>query len=187
MEPLLIEMFEQARKLVSEADRKLAEEEERRREKEREASLMGFSGRVEAAFDFTSKEKLELDPRLDIQDGKPLVELVVRSLRAIFILAPQTDDMWTLTLLDDGREPQLLAEIKAGTKSDSGSRRLAAARIVTSIGNWSQEIASTKRPVAVQSRWSDRVEPIIDKREPEKRESEKREPTYGTFGKFLGY
>jgi hypothetical protein len=178
MEQMLVDMFEQARKLVTEADRKLAEEEQRRHEKEREAKLMELSGRVEAAFDFTSKEKLELDPRLDLQDSKTVVELVVRSQRAIFILEPQADGMWSLSVIDDGREPQNLGQFRGGTKSESGSRRLAAARIVTTIGNWVQKIQpAAKKPAApAQSRWQD--EPLP---------TERREPTYGTFGKFLGY
>ena len=71
MEPVLLEMFEQARKLVVETDRRLAEENDRIREKEREAKLVELSHLIEASFDFTSKEKLELDPRLDLQDGNP--------------------------------------------------------------------------------------------------------------------
>ena len=178
MEPVLADMFEQARKLVTEADRKLAEEEERQREKERETNLMELAGRVEAAFDFTSKEKLELDPRLDLLEGKPLVEFVVRSLRAIFTLIPQPDGKWTLAVLDDGRDPQDLGEFKGGTKSDAGSRRLAAARVVTAIGNWTQKIQTVpKKPAQIQAaRWQDQPPT-----------PERREPTYGTFGKFLGY
>ncbi len=179
MEQALADMFEQARKLVTEADRRLAEEEERRHEKERETSLMELAGRVEAAFDFTSKEKLELDPRLDLQDGRPLIEFVVRSLRAIFVLAPLGDAQWTLAVLDDGREPQELGQFKGGTKADAGSRRLAAARIVTAIGNWTQKIQPVPKKVAQASvpRWQDQAAPP----------PERREPTYGTFGKFLGY
>jgi hypothetical protein len=179
MEPMLIEMFEQARKLVTDADRKLAEEEQRRHEKEREAKLMELSGRVEAAFDFTSKEKMELDPRLDLQQSKTVVEFVVRSLRAIFTLEPQADGMWSLSVMDDGREPQALGEFRGGTKADSGSRRLAAARIVTAIGNWAQKLQpAAKKPAAqAQARWQDE----------QPAPAERREPTYGTFGKFLGY
>ncbi len=179
MEQALADMFDQARKLVTEADRRLAEEEERRHEKERETSLMELAGRVEAAFDFTSKEKLELDPRLDLQDGRPLIEFVVRSLRAIFVLAPLGDAQWTLAVLDDGREPQELGQFKGGTKADAGSRRLAAARIVTAIGNWTQKIQPVpkKAAQAQQPRWQDQAAPP----------PERREPTYGTFGKFLGY
>src|SRR6202522_4397560 len=138
MEPVLLDMFEHARKLVVETDRRLAEENDRIREKEREGRLLELSARVEAAFDFTSKEKLELDPRLDLQDGKPTVEFIVRSLRAIFVLSPQDEEIWTLSALEDGRAPQSIGEFKGGTKNDGASRRLAAARIVTAIGNWAQ-------------------------------------------------
>ena len=126
MEQILLEMFEQARKLVVETDRKLAEESDRIREKEREAKLLELSTQIEAAFDFTSKEKLELDPRLDIQDGKPTVEFIVRSLRAIFVLSPQPEGHWTLSALEDGRSPSSLGEFQGGTKGDAASRRLAA-------------------------------------------------------------
>jgi hypothetical protein len=181
MEQLLAEMFDQARKLVADADRKLAEEEERRQEKEREAILLELAGRVEASFDFTSKEKLELDPRLDFQNSKPLIEFVVRSLRAIFVLAPQLEGQWNLSVMEDGREPQDLGDFKGGSKADSGSRRLAAARIVTAIGNWSQKIQSVPKKAAQSSqqpRWQDQMPAPLH---------ERKEPTYGTFGKFLGY
>jgi hypothetical protein len=183
MEPVLLEMFEQARKLVVETDRRLAEENDRIREKEREAKLVELSHLIEAAFDFTSKEKLELDPRLDLQDGKPTVEFIVRSLRAIFVMSPQPDGIWTLSALEDGRAPQSLGEFKGGTKNDGASRRLAAARIVTAIGNWAQrgQPLSAKKPVQpeLSGRWQDTAVPI--------EVPERREPTYGTMGKFLGY
>ena len=144
---------------------------------------MELSARIEAAFDFTSKEKLELDPRLDLQDGKPTVEFIVRSLRAIFVLSPQNDEIWTLNALEDGRAPQSLGEFTGGTKGDAASRRLAAARIVTAIGNWSQkgQPLSAKKPVQADpaGRWQDTPVPV--------ELHERREPTYGTMGKFLGY
>jgi hypothetical protein len=184
MEQVLLEMFEQARKLVVETDRKLAEEADRIREKEREARLLELSAQIEASFDFTSKEKLELDPRLDIQDGKPTVEFIVRSLRAIFVMSPQADGIWTLSALEDGRGPQPLGEFQGGTRGDAASRRLAAARIVTAIGNWSQKghPLPVKKPVQAEStgRWQDTAVPL-------EVQPERREPTYGTMGKFLGY
>jgi hypothetical protein len=183
MEQILLEMFEQARKLVVETDRKLAEESDRIREKEREAKLLELSTQIEAAFDFTSKEKLELDPRLDIQDGKPTVEFIVRSLRAIFVLSPQPEGHWTLSALEDGRSPSSLGEFQGGTKGDAASRRLAAARIVTAIGNCAQkgQPLPAKKPVQSEtsSRWQDTAVPL--------EMPERREPTYGTMGKFLGY
>jgi hypothetical protein len=184
MEPVLLEMFEQARKLVVDTDRRLAEENDRIREKEREAKLLELSHLIEAAFDFTSKEKLELDPRLDLQeDGKPTVEFIVRSLRAIFVMLPQANGIWTLNILEDGRAPQSLGEFQGGTKGDAASRRLAAARIVTAIGNWAQkgQPLPAKKPVQPEpsGRWQDTPVPI--------EVGERREPTYGTMGKFLGY
>jgi len=184
MEQVLLDMFEQARKLVVETDRRLAEEADRVREKEREGKLLELSALVEAAFDFTSKEKLELDPRLDIQDGKLTVEFIVRSLRTIFVLMPQPERMWTLSALEDGRAPQLLGEFQGGTKGDAPARRLAAARVVTAIGNWSQkgQPLPAKKPVQSEhsARWQDTTVPL-------EMPQERREPTYGTMGKFLGY
>ena len=184
MEPVLLEMFEQARKLVVETDRRLAEENDRVREKEREAKMLELSAQIEGAFDFTSKEKLELDPRLDYQDGQPTVEFIVRSLRVIFVMAPQNDGMWSLNAIEDGRAPHSLGEFQGGTKGDAASRRLAAARIVTAIGNWSQkgQPLAAKKPVESEKnalRWQDSAVPL--------EMPEKREPTYGTMGKFLGY
>jgi hypothetical protein len=183
MEQILLDMFEQARKLVVETDRRLAEENDRVREREREGKLLELSARIDAAFDFTSKEKLELDPRLDLQDGKPTVEFIVRSLRVIFVLSPQNDETWTLSALEDGRAPQSLGDFNGGTKGDVASRRLAAARIVTAIGNWSQkgQPLAAKKPVQSDpgGRWQDTPVPV--------ELQERREPTYGTMGKFLGY
>jgi hypothetical protein len=183
MEQVLLEMFEQARKLVVETDRRLAEENDRIQEKEREARLLELSSQIEAAFDFTSKEKLELDPRLDVQDGKPTVEFIVRSLRTIFVMSPQPEGRWLLNALEDGRTPQALGEFQGGTKGDAASRRLAAARIVTAIGNWTQKghPLPAKKPVQSEptGRWQDT--PVAAQVE------ERREPTYGTMGKFLGY
>jgi hypothetical protein len=180
MESMLADMFEQARTMVEEADRKLAEEKERQQTKEREGKLMDLTARVEAAFDFTSREKLELDPRLDVEENKAAVEFVVRSLRAIFVLTPDDNgNKWALSVLDDGRDPQALGEFEGGTKSDAASRRLAAARVVAAIGNWTQKIqpAPPQRTAAQpQPRWKD--QPAAPPRP---------EPTYGTFGKFLGY
>jgi hypothetical protein len=186
MEQVLLEMFEQARKLVVETDRRFAEENDRIREQEREAKLMELTAQIEAAFDFTSKEKLELDPRLDLQDGKPTVEFIVRSLRAIFLMSPQPEGIWTLNALEDGRAPQLLGEFRGGTKGDAASRRLAAARIVTAIGDWSQKGQPLAAKKAVQpepsapGRWQDTMVPV-------EVQQQRREPTYGTMGKFLGY
>jgi hypothetical protein len=103
--------------------------------------------------------------------------------RAIFLLVPNESNTWTLQVVEDGEKPQTLWEFHGGTKTEQASRRLAAARIVTMVGNWVQ---NGKGPQAVlstrqQPRWQDRDEPKQDRDEP------KRELTYGTMGKFLGY
>src|SRR5271157_6387734 len=110
MDQALVDVFEQARKVVADADRKIAEEEERRRESERERLLQQLSACIEDTFDFTSREKVELEPRLDIQDGVGVVEFVVRSLRAIFLLLPGEGNTWTLHVIEDGHQPQILSE-----------------------------------------------------------------------------
>ena len=184
MDQALVDVFEQARKVVADADRKIAEEEERRRESERERLLLELGARIEEAFDFTSKEKLELEPRLDVQDGAGVVEFVVRSVRAIFLLSPnglvspKAGNTWILQVIEDGRAPQMLGEFQGGTKTEQASRRLAAARIVTMVGNWIQHVKGPQSvvPTTQQSqspRWQLRDEP-------------RPEPTYGTMGKFLG-
>ena len=176
MDQAMLDVFEQARKLVADADRKIAEEEERRSESERESLLQQLGTRVEDAFDFTSKEKLELQPRLDVQDGVGVVEFVVRSQRAIFLLSPRESNTWTLQVVEDGHKPQVLSEFESGIKSDQTSRRLAAARIVTAVGNWVQNV---KGPQVVSS----------TKQSPRRQERDEPKPelTYGTMGKFLGY
>ena len=182
MDQALMDVFEQARKVVADADRKIAEEEERRRDSERESLMQQLGARMEDSFDFTSKEKLELQPRLDVQDGIGVVEFVVRSQRAIFLLIPGEGDAWTLQVVEDGHEPLALSQFQGGTqfqsgiKTDQASRRLAAARVVTAVGNWVQnlkgpQVVSNAKPSA---RRHDRDEP-------------KPELTYGTMGKFLGY
>ncbi|WP_157467516.1 hypothetical protein [Edaphobacter aggregans] len=170
MDQALMDMFDQARKVVADADRRIAEEEERRRENERERLLLELSARVEDAFDFTSKEKLAFEPRLDVQDGVGVVEFVVRTVRAIFLLSPVEGNTWTLQVVQEGYEPQVLSEFQGGMKTEQPSRRLAAARVVAAVGNWvqnakgSQRVQTAKQPI----RWRD-----DDESRPE--------PTFGTF------
>jgi hypothetical protein len=176
MDQALVDVFEQARKVVADADRKIAEEAERYREHEREKLLQQLAARLEDAFDFTSKEKVELQLRLDLHEGVGVVEFVVRSLRAIFLLLPSENNMWTLQVVEDDRELQVLSEFHGGTKTEQASRRLSAARIVTEVGNWVQ---SVKDPQTVPT-----TKQLSRRRDPDEPRAE---PTYGTMGKFLGY
>ena len=175
MDQALIDMFDQARKMVADADRRIAEEEERRKDRERERLLLELSARIEDAFDFTSKEKLALEPRLDVQDGVGVVEFVVRGLRSIFLLSPAEGNTWTLQVIEDGYEPQMLSEFQGGTKGEHASRRLAAARIVVAVGNWVQSVKGSRHVPATKPslRWGEDDE-------------SKPELTFGTMGKFLG-
>jgi hypothetical protein len=136
MDPQLLETFAQARALVEEDNRRKMEDEQRKREAERESLLRELASRVEAAFDFTSREKLELDPRMDVLDGRGVLEFVVRSIRAIFILSQAPTGQWGLQVAEDNQPLALLVEMEGGQKDDATSRRLAAARIVTTIGDW---------------------------------------------------
>ena len=175
MDHALIDMFDQARKMIEDADRRIAEEEERRRERERESLLLELSARIEDAFDFTSKEKLALEPRLDVQDGVGVVEFVVRGLRSIFLLSPAEGNTWTLQVIEEGYEPKMLSKFQGGMKGEHASRRLAAARIVAAVGNWVQNVKGSRHVQATKPslRWGD-----DDESKPER--------TFGTMGKFLG-
>ena len=118
----------------------------------------------------TARKKLAFEPRLDVQDGVGIVEFVVRTVRAIFLLAPVEGNTWTLQVVQEGYEPQVLSEFQGGMKTEQPSRRLAAARVVAAVGNWvqnakgSQRVQTAKQPI----RWRD-----DDESRPE--------PTFGTF------
>ena len=191
MDQALVDVFEQARKVVADADRKIAEEEERRREGERAGLLQQLGVRIEESFDFTSREKLELEPRLDVQRGVAVVEFVVRSLRAIFLLSPNEGNTWTLRVLADGHEMEVLSEFQGGTKDETGSQRLAAARVVTMIGNWIQNarrppqaVPVAVAPVAVVPTEIPTIRAASSRLQ--LRDDSRPERTYGTMGKFLG-
>lgn len=183
----LKEVFEHARRLVADADRKQAEEEERRVAAERHRLLEGLVAKAEESFDFTSKEKLELDPRLDVVSGKPGVEFVLRSMRAIFLLMPKNERSWTLEVMAEGEQTRILGEFTGGTKDDSAARRLAAARVVAAIADWAQQKGDQGsvplQMPPVQARWHE--EPLT-RHEEQPAKPEAKPLTYGTFGKFLG-
>jgi hypothetical protein len=145
MESNLSDVFEQARQLVAEADRRVAETERRRREIEGQAKLAELVVRAEEAFDFTSREKLELDPRMDVHEDMAVIEFVVRAARAIFVLAPKDDVMWDLLVVEDGKNVSSVAEIVGGIKAEPNSRRLAAARVVASIAAWVEKHRQSRR------------------------------------------
>jgi hypothetical protein len=150
MDNSLSEVFDQARQLVAEADRRVAETEKRRREIEGQAKLAELVVRAEEAFDFTSREKLELDPRMDVHEDVAVIEFVVRAARAIIVLAPKDDVMWDLLVVEDGKNVSSVAEIVGGIKAEPNSRRLAAARVVASIAIWVEKNRQRRAAAASQ-------------------------------------
>jgi len=159
MDAQLTEMFAHARHMVDEEDRRKAEDLQRRQDAERDALLHDLAQRVDAAFDFTSREKVELDPRMDVMDGRGVLEFVVRGVRAIFLLSqkPQTS-IWMLQVAEDGQPVQMLTELPGGTREDQHSRRLSAARVISAIGDWAM---SKEKPGAK------RVQPIAQTAKPQ--------------------
>jgi hypothetical protein len=199
MDPQLLETFAQARALVEEDNRRKAEDDQRKREAEREALLRDLASRVEAAFDFTSREKLELDPRMDVLDGRGVLEFVVRSIRAIFILSQAPTGQWGLQVAEDNQPLALLVEMEGGQKDDATSRRLAAARIVTTIGDWAaaKELAAQpqgqRRTAAPPPPQQQQVKPPTKNPPPPPPpppppvEGGRKPPPVPQFGKVFGY
>jgi hypothetical protein len=184
MERGLTEVFEQARAIVEEADRRVAEEQQRILDAERDKIVDALAANLDEAFDFSSHEKLELDPRLDVLEGRGVVEFVVRSSRSMFLLAQAEGGKWHLSVAEDGQQWQSLGEFDSGNKGDSASRRLAAARVVTAIGNSVGRKAprgrsSSAKPAKASSTVSEL--PVLDEHE------NKPKAVVPEFGKSFGY
>ena len=118
--------------------------------------LLFFSTLIEAVFILPAR-KSGLDPWLHIQRmGNPQWNSSCAA-SGYFGAKRRKRRHWILNALEDGRAPQSLGEFQGGTKGDGASRRLAAARIVTAIGNWAQKGVSlgAKKPVQPETsgRW----------------------------------
>jgi hypothetical protein len=113
-------IFQQARQLVAEADRKLEELEHRFNE----------------AFEFSREERDELAPRASDEYANWTIELAPKSLRAIFLLTPKTGREWSLEVMDPEHGMRSLGLFRGGDNGVGGSRRLRAARVVSAIGSW---------------------------------------------------
>lgn len=208
MDQQLQDMFTQARTVVDEDNRRKAEEDQRKRDAEREGLLRELAGRIEAAFDFTSREKLDLDPRMDVLDGRGVLEFVVRSVRAIFILSQAPTGQWGLQVAEDNQPLQLLLEVDGGTREDGNTRRLAAARVVTAIGDWciaKEHAAAAPQPPAAPPAKRAGGPPPPPPQRPQgknpppppppppptppagKDQEQPRKPTVPQFGKVFGY
>ncbi len=121
-------IFQQARQLVAEADRKLEELEHRFNE----------------AFEFSREERDELMPRGSDEYANWTIELAPKSLRAIFLLTPKTGREWSLEVMDPEHGMRSLGLFRGGDNGVGGSRRLRAARVVSAIGSW---VEKTHMPV----------------------------------------
>ncbi len=122
-------IFQQARQLVQEADRKLEELEHRFNE----------------AFEFSREERDELMPRASDEYASWTIELAPKSLRAIFLLTPKTGREWSLEVMDPEHGMRSLGLFRGGDNGVGGSRRLRAARVVSAIGGW---VEKTHSPLA---------------------------------------
>ena len=123
-------IFQQARQLVAEADRKLEELEHRFNE----------------AFEFSREEREELAPRASDEYANWTIELAPKSLRAIFLLSPKTGREWSLEVMDPEHGMRSLGLFRGGDNGVGGSRRLRAARVVSAIGSWVEKSAHMQMP-----------------------------------------
>lgn len=128
-------IFQQARQLVAEADRKLEELEHRFNE----------------AFEFSREEREELAPRASDEYANWTIELAPKSLRAIFLLSPKTGREWSLEVMDPEHGMRSLGLFRGGDNGVGGSRRLRAARVVSAIGSWVEKSAHMQMPQQQQS------------------------------------
>jgi hypothetical protein len=120
-------IFQQARHLVQEADRKLEELEHRFNE----------------GFEFSREERDELMPRASDEYASWTIELAPKSLRAIFLLTPKTGREWSLEVMDPEHGMRSLGLFRGGDNGVGGSRRLRAARVVSAIGSWVEKTLMT--------------------------------------------
>lgn len=125
-------IFQQARQLVAEADRKLEELEHRFNE----------------AFEFSRDERDELAPRASDEYASWTIELAPKGVRAIFLLTPKTGREWSLEVMDPEHGMRSLGLFRGGDNGVGGSRRLRAARVVSAIGSW---VDKSQMPIPQQS------------------------------------
>lgn len=135
-------IFQHARQLVAEADRKLEELEHRFNE----------------AFEFSREERDELAPRASDEYANWTIELAPKSLRAIFLLSPKTGREWSLEVMDPEHGMRSLGLFRGGDNGVGGSRRLRAARVVSAIGSWVEKSSQMVAPQQQQSVGNSRKE-----------------------------
>jgi glycine/D-amino acid oxidase-like deaminating enzyme len=121
MDSLSINIFKQARLVVAQAEREMAE----------------VGDRFDAAFPLSREEKDELRPTpVDVFDQWS-IELSPKNAGATFLMTPEDGGAWTLDVVEGGRDQsQQLGRFHAGNGSSGTRGRLRAARVVNAIGSW---------------------------------------------------
>ena len=121
MDTLSINIFQQARQIVAQAEREMAE----------------VASRFEAAFPLSREEKEELRPSpVDAFDHWS-VELAPKNAGATFLMTPSEGGSWTLDVVERGRDHlHELGSFHAGNGASGTRGRLRAARVVNAIGSW---------------------------------------------------
>jgi hypothetical protein len=120
MGTLASNIFQQARMLVAQADREMTE----------------LAARFESSFPLSREEKEELRPcAVDAYDAWS-IELAPRDGAATFLMTPQDDRTWLLSVARGEDIPVELGRFQAGWGANEVRGRLRAARVVSAIGNW---------------------------------------------------
>ncbi len=121
MDSLSINIFKQARQVVAQAEREMAE----------------VGDRFDAAFPLSREERDELRPMPVDAFDQWSVELSPKNAGASFLMTPEDGGAWRLEVVERGRDQlQELGSFFAGNGSNATRGRLRAARVVNAIGSW---------------------------------------------------
>jgi hypothetical protein len=121
MDSLSINIFKQARLVVAQAEREMAE----------------VGDRFDAAFPLSREEKDELRPTPVDAFDQWSIELSPKNAGATFLMTPEDGGAWTLDVVEGARDQsQQLGRFHAGNGCSGTRGRLRAARVVNAIGSW---------------------------------------------------
>ncbi|MGI8770693.1 MAG: hypothetical protein ACR2JE_04585 [Acidobacteriaceae bacterium] len=121
MDSLSINIFKQARQVVAQAEREMAE----------------VGNRFDGAFPLSREEKDELRPTPVDAFDQWSIELSPKNAGATFLMSPEDGGAWRLEVVErGGHQLQELGSFYAGNGSNGTRGRLRAARVVNAIGSW---------------------------------------------------